>query len=304
MPVKTRKIQMPLVSITSACYNIGSEALDMIRSVLAQTYQEWELVVLDDGSSDNTYEVLSSVEDPRIRVYRNDTNQGIPASLNRITQLCRGSYIARMDCDDLASPSRIQKQVEFLEANPKVDVVGTGMIYLDSDNHPLGRGNVVTAHEEICRCPQRGIGLAHPTILGRKAWFEKFRYNQAIARTSDYNLFLRAHQQSVYANLPEYLFYYRLGASFNLRKEFKSRHCLWKSVADYYLPRKRYGLVLKSLAVTYLKYLYEVAMVQFVSPQRAFAHRYLKLDPHQQENAIREIQSILSFPLRQKTASR
>lgn len=290
-------MKTPLVSITSACYKVGDDVLDMVRSVLAQRFTEWELVLLDDGSPDNTYERLCSIGDPRVKVFRNEKNLGIPSSLNRLTELSQGKYIARMDSDDLAAADRIGRQVEFLESHPEVDVLGTGVIYLDPNNQPIGKSRLITAHEDICRNPTRGIRMAHPTLMARKTWFERFRYNEKIQRTSDYNLLLRAHEQSVYANLPDHLFYYRLGLSFNLKKEFRSRHYYWKTIADYYWPQKRYAVVGRAVLLTYLKYAYEVFHCLTGRMQQAYAHRYLPLSPEETAQHRQKIADIMAYSL-------
>lgn len=293
----------PLVSITSASYNTGSIVLEMVKSIYAQRFTDWELVLLDDCSKDNTYEILKSIADPRVRVYKNQHNRGIPASLNTLTELSRGRYIARMDSDDLSARQRILKQVEFMESNPDIDVVGTGMIYLDKNDRPLGKGKIFQDHSEICRNPSKEIGLAHPTILAKKEWFEMFKYRERIARTSDYNLLLRAHKKSQYANILEYLFYYRIGFSFNLKKECISRICFWKSVKDYYAPYGRYDIICKVFVVSYLKFMYELGYCLLGKKEKASRHRYSPLTQTEIENYVLEIRDILicKVPLKSKT---
>ena len=120
----------PLVSITSAFYNTGPMILDMIKSVFAQTFTDWELLLLDDGSTDNTLELVQSIDDPKVKVFTNGQNKGRSFSLNRLTNLANGKYIARMDSDDMSSTNRIAKQVELMESQPEVDVCGAGIDYL------------------------------------------------------------------------------------------------------------------------------------------------------------------------------
>lgn len=283
----------PLVSITSACYNVGKDVLGMVQSILVQSFSDWELVILDDSSTDDTYATLMSFKDDRIKIHRNERNMGIPASLNRLTELTNGKYIARMDSDDLSAVQRIQKQVDFMESNTDVDLVGTGSIYLDSQNNPIGKSRIVSTHEQICGNPSRGINIAHPTILAKRTWFERNRYNEKIARTSDFNLLLRAHEKSIYANIPEYLFYYRLGLSFNLKKEFSSRHYYWKTIADYYLPKKQYCVVGKAIIMTYLKFVYECVQYKFREQEDAYKHRFVALTDTEMSYYRQEISQIL-----------
>ncbi|HQL55272.1 MAG TPA: glycosyltransferase family A protein, partial [Phycisphaerae bacterium] len=178
----------PLVSITSTVYNTRPYLLDMIKSILGQTFTDFEFVLLDDGSTDGSLELAQSVVDPRIRVFSNGTNRGRSYTLNRLTGLSRGQYIARMDSDDLSAPTRIERQVEFLERHPKVDVVGTGVVYVSRDCAPLGIRRFPSTHAEICCTPMRHFWIGHGTLLARRTWFERFRYDESIGLAVDANM--------------------------------------------------------------------------------------------------------------------
>jgi len=219
----------PLVSITSAFYNEESVLLDMIKSVFAQTYANWELILVDDGSTDNSLKIAQSIDDPRVKVFTNGKNIGRSATLNKITKLANGKYIARFDADDMCSPRRIEREVEFLELHHDVDIVGTGSVNLDINDVPLGYSLPKTTHDEICRNPDKYIDITHPSCMGRKQWFEKNLYNESISISVDANLWVRTYKHSKFANIPEVLFYYRLGKAFTIKKQFNSR----KTTARY-----------------------------------------------------------------------
>ncbi len=288
----------PLVSVTSAFYNTGPALLDMVKSVLAQTLDEWELVLLDDGSTDDSYAVAKSVADERISVFRNERNLGIPTCLNKITSLCRGKYIARMDSDDMCASTRIAKQVGFLESHSDVDAVGTGAIYLNRDNHPVGKGPVsALSHKQICENPVRGLRFCHSSLLARKIWFERHKYNESLPRSSDSDFLLRAHEDSLYANIPEYLFYYRLSLSFNLKKQFLSRRCCARSVATYCLKHGHYGKAVKSVISTYGKFAVEVGMCALNRRERLLSRRYERLTEAEEAFHTAEINHIRSIVL-------
>jgi len=103
-----------LVTIGTGSYNDGADLLKMIKSVIAQTYQNWELIIINDGSTDNSFDIKEIINDSRIRFYSNEGNIGRAKTLNKITKLAKGKYIARMDADDLCVPERIEKQVSVL----------------------------------------------------------------------------------------------------------------------------------------------------------------------------------------------
>ena len=213
----------PLVSITSAFYNTGPPLLDMVRSIMAQTLDDWELVLLDDGSTDNSLELAHSIRDRRIRVFSNGRNLGRAASLNKLTTLARGRYIARMDSDDMSATPRIERQVEYLEAHAKTDVVGTGILYIDRGGEPVGFRSVPPDHDAICRHPSRMFNICHGSILTRRGWLERFKYDEALPLAVDSNLFLRAYNESTFGNVTDPLYYYRYEPSFTLRKQWATR---------------------------------------------------------------------------------
>lgn len=250
----------PLVSITSAFYNEEKHLLDMVRSIFAQTFNDWELLLLDDGSTDNSYKIIQSIDDPRVRVFRNERNLGRAASLNRITTLSRGKYIARMDADDICSPTRIEKQVELIESEPDVDIVGTGMCYLDKNDKPLGHCCAQPTHAQICSKVDRTFGISHGSLLGKKSWFEKNLYNESISLAIDFNLFLRTYRHSIFANVPEPLYYYRLDNSFNLKKQFTARYVSAAFLFEHYKDTGQLAKALASATIQYGKFAATVLM--------------------------------------------
>src|SRR6266851_3481475 len=112
----------PKISVALAALNSERTLAAAIASLQAQSYGDWELLLMDDGSSDSTLKIAQSFQDLRIRIVADGVHRGLPAQLNRAVQIARGKYLARMDADDIAYPARLQKQVEFLERNPDVDL--------------------------------------------------------------------------------------------------------------------------------------------------------------------------------------
>ncbi|MEJ5259737.1 MAG: glycosyltransferase family 2 protein [Anaerohalosphaeraceae bacterium] len=287
----------PLVTISSAFYNTGPMLLDMVRSVFSQTFTDWELVLVDDGSTDDSLQIARSVRDPRVRVYSNGRNLGRAASLNRITELARGKYIARLDSDDLCSPNRIQKQVELIESDPKIDVVGTGMCYLGEGDQPLGYGRAVQGHDKICAHPNRTFHIAHGTLLGKKTWFQKFRYDERLPLAIDFNLFFRSYKASVFDNVPEPLYYYRFDKSFNLRKQWTARRVGAGFLFRYNWQEQKYIRAVSSLLSQYFKFAVTVGMFYTGLRGKLMQRRFGKMSEAEKEYFLEELRRIKNCPL-------
>jgi len=271
--------------------------LDMIRSVFAQTFTDWELVLLDDGSTDNSLQIAKSINDSRVKVFTNERNLGIPASLNRLTILSNGKYIARMDSDDISAINRIQRQLEFMEANPNIDVLGCGLIYLGQKDIPLGHRFAPVTHEQICKSPTRSYEMAHPTIMAKKTWFQKYKYNESISRSSDYELFLRTHNLSKYTNIPQPLFYYRLVTHFNIKKLANHRHCNAKFIFDYHMQRKCLCMGMIDSLLPYLKLAIDISTYSLMGKEKLLSRRYEHIDEIKKESYIQELEYIKNIKL-------
>jgi len=264
----------PLVSITSAFHNEEVHLLYMIKSVFAQTFTDWELILIDDGSTDNSLQIAQSIDDPRVRVYTNGQNLGRSASLNKLNSLARGKYIARFDADDMCSPTKIQKQVAFLESHPQVDIVGTGICYLNKNDLPVGHSFVLPSHDQICGQPTRFLGIVHGSILGKREWFQKNHYDESLSMSVDYDLFFCTYKSSTFANISQPLYYYRLDQSFNLKKQFKARYSNAKFLFD---RQKKEGRLFKACSdwlLQYAKYTATALMFAAGVRTRLMARRY------------------------------
>ena len=202
----------PLVSILMPMYNAAELVAQTIRSLLAQTYENWELIALDDGSEDRTAEVVASFTDPRIRLVLGEKNRGLPARLNEAVTLARGALFARMDADDIALPTRLERQVGFLLANPLVDVVAADMLVITPEGELNGREKWRgSSHESVTKTPWSGFHFNHATWLGRAGWFRRHAYREDAYRTEDDDLMLRAYRTSRFHRLDEVLYAYRVG---------------------------------------------------------------------------------------------
>jgi len=196
------------VTIGLPVYNTRPFLADALRSIFAQTHRDWELIAVDDGSTDGSIEIVEAVKDPRVRVIRGDVRLGLPARLNQMVDLARGEYFVRMDSDDMMYPERIERQLAHLRENPSIDLLGTGTYAIDLENKPVGaRGlapRVMTPRLVLDHGP-----MIHATAVGKLAWFRANRYDNFRRRGQDRELFCRVHRHTVFAHIPEPLYLVR-----------------------------------------------------------------------------------------------
>ena len=223
----------PLVSIAMPFYNTEQTMAAAIRSILLQSYPEWELLLCDDGSTDASSQVARAFRDPRIVVWGDRRRLELGARLNECIARARGPYIARMDADDVAYPRRLEKQVRYLEEHPEVDLAGGWAVLFAGAGAAFGKRTDPAAHRDITRWPLSSFKLIHPTFMGKAGWFRRYWYRAAAIRCEDHDLLYRAREGSRYANLPEIVLGYRQGA-IDLRKRLRSRW-MWSRCAWQYL---------------------------------------------------------------------
>lgn len=225
---------MTPISIGIPFYNAQEFLADAIRSVFAQTYRNWELILVDDGSTDRSLEIARAVKDSRVRVFSDGQNRKLPYRLNQITAEARYDFVGRMDADDLMSPTRFEKEMAVLGAHPEVDLVSTGVCSIAKDGRPIGIRNPapggVTIHDIL---PMKGCVITHAAILGRKAWFLRNPYEDSLRNGQDAELWVRAcavNDLRIW-RIPEPLYYYREEGSLNLQK------VIWGGRTTRYLLR-------------------------------------------------------------------
>jgi glycosyltransferase involved in cell wall biosynthesis len=189
-------------------YNNEDTLADAIRSVFAQSFQDWELILLDDGSQDRSLEIAMSVDDPRVRVISDAANKGLPTRLNQITDLAKGQYLARMDADDIMHPDRLEEQVLRLDQCPKVDVVGSAIYSIDDSYVVQGvRGN--HPQQTTPRSTLAHGVMVHVTAIARRQWFAQHPYNESLRRSQDRDLWCRTCFDSNFSVIPNPLMFVR-----------------------------------------------------------------------------------------------
>lgn len=180
------------ITIAIPFYNAENYLLDSIKSVFAQTYNEWELILIDDGSTDNSLQIAQSINDPRVRVISDGKNKRLAGRLNEVTRLAKYDYIARMDADDLMDPQRLEIQYNILQNNPDYDIVTSGVYSVLNDLTMIGKRGAdykgVTFDEII----SRKKGVTHAALLARKSWYERNQYDESLKIAQDLDLWIRS----------------------------------------------------------------------------------------------------------------
>ncbi len=250
MPISDK----PSVSVLLPVRNGQAFIAGAVASILAQTYGDFELLVLDDGSSDRTGEIVEGFRDGRVRLVPDRVGRGLAIRLNQGIDLARGRFLARMDADDLSFPERLEKQVRFLESHPQVDVVSArALVFRDGDLKPIGMLPFREEHNAISARPWRGFYMPHPAWMGRAQWFRRFRYRlPEVLRAEDQELLLRALPESRYHSLPDVLLAYRQGP-FNFRKTLIARRHFLASQLRLFLRRGELGHAAKALGLSGVK---------------------------------------------------
>ncbi len=203
-------MNMPKISVIMGAYNAERYLRGAVESILVQTFADFEFIVIDDGSTDSTADILASFPDARMRIIR-QKNQGLTKSLNRGLAESRGTYIARMDADDLSLPERFEKQIAFLDAHPDIGMCGTQAEFMDEDGNPLGRYAVPQTQAQIVRMMPLHNPFIHPSVCIRKKVFERVgNYDERFLHAQDYELWTRIVPLYETANLPDSLMRYRV----------------------------------------------------------------------------------------------
>lgn len=201
--------KVPTVSVVMSTYNSAATLSEAIDSILAQTFADFEFIIVNDGSSDNTRDVLKTITDQRVQVLEQE-NKGLVASLNRGIELAKGKYIARQDADDRSEPNRFQEQVNYLQSHPNVILVGSSMTVMDKSGktthkHAVLLGNNELKQELLVRSP-----FVHGSVMFNKdKAIQAGLYHNDTWPAEDYDLWLRLAPLGEFGNLDEYLYIYR-----------------------------------------------------------------------------------------------
>jgi len=197
------------VSVLMAVYNGEKYLREAIDSILSQTFTDFEFIIVDDGSTDASVEIINTYLDRRIRLVRNDRNLGLAVSLNKGLDIALGEYVARMDCDDISLPVRLATQVAYMDAHPEVGACGTWAIDIDATGKEI-RERKTPVGKQLENRYWIPSPIIHPSAMIRFAELTDLRYDSEIRYAQDYDFWLRIRARYQLSNLSKYLLLYRV----------------------------------------------------------------------------------------------
>jgi len=233
----------PKVSVILPVYNCEKYLQYAIESILDQTFKDFELLILDDGSTDKSSEIAKkyAAKDNRIRYFYH-SNMGLAKTLNKGLKLARGVYIARQDADDISHPERLEKQVKYLDGHPEIALVGTSMYQIDEKGKKLYFYKFPTSHNKIIKLLEKGENpFPHTSIMIRKSVINMIGgYRELFKKAQDYDLYLRVCERFKVASIPEPLVQVRFHEESISRSErfFETRMYALYALACYQFKKK------------------------------------------------------------------
>lgn len=273
---------IPIVSIIMSMRDSAATLNSAIRSIIWQTLTDWELVLIDDGSRDDSATRVAAFGDPRIRIIRHEESRGLACRLNEAVRLARGEFIARMDADDICYPERLAVQVGVLRSDPGIDVVASKAVVFRRQGEIVGVMSTPTTHDEIVAQPYRGFMFPHPTWCGRAVWFRKYQYDERLWITQDQELLLRAAGSSRFSAVGKILLGYRkerLGLAKSLRGRMIYSAAIWRharqsgayarAVTDIFLHLTKFAAEVTASGVGAEEWLLKQKLNSSLTPEEA-----------------------------------
>jgi glycosyltransferase involved in cell wall biosynthesis len=225
--------EKPKITVLMPVYNGEKYLEEAIESILDQTFTDFEFLIINDGSTDRSVEMIESYNDPRIRLVHNKTNMKLTATLNRGLRLARGEYIARMDCDDISLPERFEKQLSFLEANPEVGIIGSGFKIIDQNGISVNAPVLFPSRPGVVEwCLYFYSPISHPAAMMRKevvlrtgGYTSEVIYGREKYSGEDYDLWRRSCKVTKLSNLQDVMLLLRKHDT-NVTKTYLDEHLI------------------------------------------------------------------------------
>lgn len=244
----------PKVSVVMSVYNAEKYLEEAIDSILNQTFSDFEFIIINDGSTDRTSEILKGYTDPRLIIV-NQANMGLTRSLNKAINMVRGEYIARMDSDDISLPERLQMQVAFLHGHPTVGLVGTRVIQIDENGEFIAEWSLLAESAYIKTALLIENQFCHGSVMFRRECIRKVGgYREEFKRAQDYDLWLRIAEYYEVANLIVPVYKLRITAnsiSFSHKLEQDRYAALARRCAERRKRGEEKSLVVEEAEVTH-----------------------------------------------------
>jgi glycosyltransferase involved in cell wall biosynthesis len=206
-------MSIPIVSVLMPVYNGEKYLRETIDSILIQSFTDFEFLIINDGSTDTSENIILSFEDARIRYEKNESNLKLIATLNKGIELAKGKYIVRMDADDISCPDRIKKHVAFMESNPEIGICGSWFEAFGEVENTIVKYK--ETHDEIMTKMLYQCHFCHPSLIIRKKVFEDLEipFDKKFIHAEDYELYFRLSTKWKFHNLQESLVKYRIHSS-------------------------------------------------------------------------------------------
>jgi len=246
------------VSVIMPCRNAEKYLRQAIESILNQTLRNYEVIIIDDASTDSSKSIIDNyIQNDKIVYIRNEKNMGVAASLNKGILRSKGKYIARMDADDISEPDRLEIQADYMTSHPNCIVCGTDIILIDEKNKVIGRRIYQHDDSTIKKRLLRNNPFAHPaTMIRKNILFDKnIFYTDDYPRAEDYHLWLRLAEYGEFCNLNRFLLQYRI-----TDQAVKNIYCKEMLLDTIRLKKKFYYY---ADIVSYFIYLIEIIFVFF-----------------------------------------
>lgn len=261
----------PLVSVIIPCYNSVKTLPVTLASLIAQTYTNWECIIVDDGSIDNPIAVVRTINDNRIRFHRFEYNQGRAVARQQALEMASGDYLCMVDADDWIYPWKIERQVEVMETNPKLALVSAGMVLVDSDNNLLGVRLLCEEKMIICPPLQRPqpLPIAHAPSMIRIDCARSSGYDSRFRRTEDMDFLLRVLMEHPFAIMGEPLYAYAEHQSLNWHDIMTSQ---LNAIRVFYKYLPRFPVItLRNVSISCIK-LISIMMIQLLGKSSHYGH--------------------------------
>lgn len=280
------------VTVGIPMFNAEKFIRESIFSVLQQTHEYFELIISDDGSSDRSVEIVKSFNDPRIVLLSDGENKGISYRLNEQIAVAKGKYFIRMDADDIMFPNRLESQLEFLEKNPDVDVIGSSAVIIDNENNIIGYRETrvpLTVNEAV-----KSNIFIHPTVCGKTTWFKNFKYQSCMDGAEDYDLWLRTLTSSTFMVSNNPVIFYRDPLEFKIKTYVDRLKRQRLMIKQNEILQGHEGLRMKVILTSYVKGVIAQIIQWTKQDHLIIAKRNSNLDVKNNEIYQRILQQILN----------
>ena len=256
---------MPKISVVMSVYNGEKYLQESIESILAQTYSDFEFIIIDDCSTDDSVNIIESYDDKRIRLIRNEHNLRLPASLNKGIKSATGKYIARMDADDISMPDRFDKQVSYMETHSEVVAAGGSFQAIDENGNNLYIHHSASGEKlaKYCLMPSP---MAHPTVMMRRDVIvdNNLFYDEQYSSAQDYDLWQRINKKFKIDNLPDILLKYRIQSnSISVAKRQQQQDNTYKIFSQYSPVKVSYDEVMAIIHRSYVLKPWQQALIMY-----------------------------------------